>query len=249
MRVAIKLGGSVITYKDSKKPKVRKDVIENLAYELSKFKPPFILTHGAGSYGHPLVKDWEEGKLKDYKKIHESVETLNNIVLKCLEKYDIRFDCFSPFKTVTYRERFNMGGLWKKGRYSLKMKNVLVTYGDIVPFKNNFRVLSADVSTCFLAKKWNAEKIIWVIDEDGVYTENSELNENARFIKKMGINNHEIKFRKTKIDVTGGLGEKIRQSYKVGIKSQIINGLIKGNLSEALKGNEKIGTLIMPRRF
>lgn len=58
MKAAIKLGGSVVTYKDASEPKVRKDVIERLVYEVSHFQPPFILTHGAGSYGHLLVDKW-----------------------------------------------------------------------------------------------------------------------------------------------------------------------------------------------
>lgn len=241
MRIAIKLGGSVITDKSSDRPKPREDVIERLVGEVSKFSSPFILTHGAGSYGHPLVEKWRRGELKDFKDIHDSVKRLNKIVLKHCKKFDISYDCYSPFETLDSKN--DLEKLWEYGKDTLEKGKVLITYGDIVANDKGFEVLSADVLTCFLAKWWNADKIIWVVDKDGVYNKNPEVYPNSKLIKRIE-GDYDAEFKTSKIDVTGGLEEKIKQSQKTGIKAQIINGLILGNLKKALI-DENIGTLIL----
>ena len=53
----IKIGGSVITDK-AKQNSFKKDVIDNLAKQISKSKKEIILVHGAGSYGHILAKKY-----------------------------------------------------------------------------------------------------------------------------------------------------------------------------------------------
>jgi len=52
----IKIGGSVITHKKSKKPKINFKNLKIVAQQLENFNKPYILIHGAGSYGHPLVQ-------------------------------------------------------------------------------------------------------------------------------------------------------------------------------------------------
>ena len=243
MKIAIKLGGSVITDKSSGKPKPREDIIKRLVKEVSKLPPPFILTHGAGSYGHPLVEKWNQGELKNFKDIHESVKRLNKIVLKCCKKFGISYDCYSPFEILNSKNV--LSELWEYGKNTLENGKVLITYGDIVANDKGFKVLSADVSTCFLAQQWEADKIIWVVDKDGVYNRNPELDSSAKLLKKIG-DDYKAEFMTTKIDVTGGIQEKIRQSQKVGIKAQIINGLVPGNLKKAMT-DESIGTLVLPQ--
>ena len=58
--IIIKLGGSVVTYKDSPTPKARLSTIKNLSEELSKLHKNYqlIIVHGAGSFGHPLAKKY-----------------------------------------------------------------------------------------------------------------------------------------------------------------------------------------------
>ena len=56
----LKLGGSIITEKLNRQPRIRKAVVKQLAKELKLFikrfpKTRIILLHGAGSFGHPLV--------------------------------------------------------------------------------------------------------------------------------------------------------------------------------------------------
>lgn len=106
----------------------------------------------------------EDGKLVNSYKIHESVEELNRIVLKYCKKFKLPVDCYSPFSTVSYSDsQFNFEKLCKKGMTTLNKGRVLMTYGDIVLPEggsktkfNEFKVFSADTSTCLLAKAWES---------------------------------------------------------------------------------------------
>jgi isopentenyl phosphate kinase len=52
----VKIGGSVITDKKSLTPKINSKNLKIIAGQLKNFKLPYILIHGAGSFGHPIVK-------------------------------------------------------------------------------------------------------------------------------------------------------------------------------------------------
>jgi len=54
--IIIKIGGSVITKKESNKPKISAGNINRIANLLKNFRQPYVLVHGVGSFGHPLVK-------------------------------------------------------------------------------------------------------------------------------------------------------------------------------------------------
>ena len=59
-RVVIKLGGGLITHKDSMK-KFDSDSMGRVAESISSIVEmgvPIIIVHGAGSFGHLLAKKW-----------------------------------------------------------------------------------------------------------------------------------------------------------------------------------------------
>ena len=77
--IILKLGGSVITYKKSKTPRVNKKNLKRISEEISYFynekKIPLVIVHGAGSFGHNIVKETKidkriktEKQLKDFAK-------------------------------------------------------------------------------------------------------------------------------------------------------------------------------------
>lgn len=58
--IIIKIGGSVITDKNSKYPKLNKKNLKRVCKEICEVMPfPLILVHGAGSFGHPIVKKYD----------------------------------------------------------------------------------------------------------------------------------------------------------------------------------------------
>jgi len=94
--VILKLGGSVITDKKSETPKVDFDNLNRLAKEIATYKGKLILIHGAGSYGHQIVKRTGIHKgIENQDQVIAFAETqrlqneLNCIVTKALINNDI----------------------------------------------------------------------------------------------------------------------------------------------------------------
>ena len=60
--VVVKLGGSVLTRK-REAARLRPKILHRLAEELAApGNPPFVLLHGAGSFGHPGAVRWNLAK-------------------------------------------------------------------------------------------------------------------------------------------------------------------------------------------
>ena len=95
---------------------------------------------------------------------------------------------------------------------------------------------------CFLlAEQFGCKAMIFVKDEDGLFTANPKTDKNAKFIPKISVD--EMKAR--------GLHDSILEFPMLDLlkaarhvrEAQVINGLVPGNLTRALKG-EHVGTLI-----
>lgn len=268
--IVIKLGGSVITYKETKEfplelreieknieKYVRVPVVKRLInelYEANNF--PLIVVNGVGPFGHYLVEN--QNKLKQKEIIHESVALLNDYLISVFESTGVKVKSFAPFNFCKYlgSEKFEVERLFKEGYYILKSGGVLSTYGDIAPtirgVKGNcypYQVISGDDLMVKLAELWKAEKIINVMDLEGVFTENPKKSKEAKLIRIVKetdvINFWDI----GGFDVTGGMRKKLEKLFsaaKKGTKVQIITGFKKGYLERALMGDESIGTLILP---
>lgn len=256
--VILKLGGSVITHKDSKAPKVNHDNLNRIAKEIKKAYNPkkikLIIIHGAGSYGHQIVKRTgiDKGIIKNNKQLLAFAETqrlqneLNSIVTKALIKESLpAIPCQASSHAVMRGGRLKkMETDAIKGLLSIGMMPVL--YG--VPAydeKQKCSILSGDQIAPYLAKRLKAKRIIHASDVDGVFTADPKKDPDAKLIKEVTNKNlKEIKkylSGSTATDVTGGMLRKV--SELKGTKSQIINAAVPGNVEEALQG-EKIGTII-----
>ena len=95
---------------------------------------------------------------------------------------------------------------------------------------------------CFLvAEQFGCKAMIYVKDEDGLYTANPKTSKGATFIPKISVTEMKAK----------GLHDSILEfpvldllaSARYVREVQIINGLVPGNLTRALAG-EHIGTII-----
>ena len=87
-----------------------------------------------------------------------------------------------------------------------------VTFGDVVLDKKlGFSICSGDLLVQILAKHFKPEKVIFVIDEDGLYTANPKIDKNAKFIEKITISElNKLKTTSNKpADVTKGMEGKI----------------------------------------
>ena len=257
--IILKIGGSVITDKFSKEPKVNKKVLKRVSKEIAsaydRNKMSLILLHGAGSYGHVIVKKTGIDKgIESYEQLKAFAETqrlqneLNSIVTKQLIDDGLpAIPCqASSFAVMDLGKLEEMSLSAIKGLLEVKMIPVL--YG--VPAYDKTQkcsILSGDQIAPYLAVKLGAKKIIHATNVDGVFTDDPNKNPKAKLITEINSKNiNKVKdwlSGSTATDVTGGMFKKVSELLNIGVESQIVNALVPGNIVKAFKG-EKIGTII-----
>ena len=258
--IILKLGGSVITDKLSETPKVNFSNLNRLASEIAAVKPKqLILMHGAGSYGHVIVKRSGIGQgIKNAEQVLAFAETqrlqneLDSIVCKALIERGVpAIPCQASASAVMEKGRLvSMDTKAIKGM--LETGLVPVLYG--VPAydkEQKCSILSADQIAPYLALKLGAKKIIHGTNVDGVFTGDPNKNPDARLIPEITTKNFDqVKQWLTgssATDVTGGMFGKVSECMDVaksGVESLLINALKPDNIKKALNGEKVVGTVI-----
>lgn len=256
--ILIKFGGSVIT--DKKKPRTfKKEVVDFLVYQLKKAKEKlpdtnFIVGNGAGSFGHYEAKKYgidkgilTEGQIYGLTVVQDSVASLNRKIVKIFLDNRLPAVSLHPSSII----------ISEKGRFSrffldslfgfLKMGIIPVLYGDVVyDKKERGKIFSTEkilskLALILLKKNFLIQKIINIIDKQGVY------DDKGKMIKKITQDNfNQIKLYLKKaegFDVTGGMISKVNQGLKLakkGIKTVIVG---KDDFYQAIF-NDNLGTVI-----
>lgn len=259
--IIIKLGGSVVTKKDSKIPQVRNSVITRIAHEikqLSQEKYQFILVHGAGSFGHPIVKKYnlhlgmktDEQKLA-FSQTQQNMLKLNSIIMKHLLEANISATSFPPHNFVVQSAgKLNYLELGMIKKY-LVNNQIPILFGDMVlDDKWGCSVLSGDTIVSYLAKKLKADQVIFLSDVDGISDSDPKKNPQAKLIPQITNKNLKQVLKgltpTERVDVTGEMQGKIlaikRDLSKIPV--YVINGLKDDTLSKAVRQND-IGTRLL----
>ncbi|MFD2233216.1 uridine kinase [Phaeospirillum tilakii] len=98
---------------------------------------------------------------------------------------------------------------------------------------------------CFLvAEQFGCKAMIYVKDENGLYTDNPKTAKHATFIPKISVD--EMKARGLHDSILEFPLLDLLQSARHLHEVQVINGLVPGNLTRALAG-EHVGTIITAR--
>jgi len=252
----LKLGGSVITDKKGNNLSVKRKKLDSLAkiisVALKKEKFKLIIIHGAGPFGHKLVTDYgiknglkKNADVTGFVKTHNSMETLNKIVIESLLSKGVNAMTIQPSACLIHNnkkiEKFDTSIIEKL----LALGIVPVLYGDVV-FDKKIKgsVVSGDAIIAYLAKKLNARKVLLGTDVDGIFDSNPKKNKNAKLIEK--INNKNIKElikkaeESSSVDVTSGMKGKlleIKNNIK-GKKVYIFNLEKEKNLSDLLSNKK-----------
>lgn len=124
-----------------------------------------------------------------------------------------------------------------------------VIFSGMPPFKLWMRPAAEGVippyrtdAGCFLlAEQFGVKAMIYVKDENGLYTANPKTSKNATFIPKISVDEMKAKGLQDSI-LEFPVLDLLQAAHHVR-QVQIINGLIPGNLSRALAG-EHVGTII-----
>lgn len=257
----IKLGGSVITYKDSSVPKARVRTIKRLSKEikqlLSSKKTQLIIVHGAGSFGHPLAKKYSlhKGMATELQKfqfgvINQQLIQLNSLVVNSLLSSFVSATSLPPRAFITT----DAGKLKHLNCTIIKdlLKNEIipVLFGDAV-FDSQWgcSILSGDTVISYLAKELKADKVVFLSDVDGVFDKDPKKFTDTKLITE--INNQNLDqilkgiTQNNLNDVNGEMKHKIlsvKESLP-GVTVKIVSGLKPGRLSKILDSSH-IGTTL-----
>ncbi len=240
----IKLGGSIITHK--KKPlAVNRKIINKIVQSLRKINEDFVIVHGGGSYGHywsvkfDMHTKPEKYSLKGVSIVKNSMIELNKIILDTLIKNKLNPYCLPPTDFVMGNKPIRKKILEIKKISSSGL--IPVTYGDALWYGNKKSyILSGDKIMSMLAKELRPRLSIFVLNEDGLYSNMKTKKIISEF------NNEKIAFKKNSIDVTGGMTRKVTEALnisKMGLKVFFVNGMKPERIINAVNKNRFEGTL------
>jgi molybdenum storage protein len=114
-------------------------------------------------------------------------------------------------------------------------------YFAIKPEKGRIPVHRTDVGLVILADLIGSKRIIFIKDEQGLYTDDPKKNPEAEFISEIGA--RDLIERELDDLIIERPCLEIIQNSEVIDHVQIINGMVPGNISKALAG-EHVGTII-----
>ncbi len=259
--ILLKLGGSLLT--DKNKPfSLRDNILESSLNQIIESKKSIILIHGGGSFGHPIAKKYQisqglndsiKGQIMGLSKTHEAMIKFNSIIInKLLDKgcsaisvqpssifiqdfYEIIFKSIDPIEKM------------------LELGIIPVLYGDILlSWDSSFTILSGDqiiLKLCEKIQKFKISKVIFGIEEDGIYIKDNGNEKLALKLNSIELANLKLAELDQKIDVTGGIKGKleiIKEIIKFNIPVQIINGIKNNNILKALNNQYLECTSIEP---
>jgi len=254
--IILKLGGSVITNK-GKQCSFRQKTTSSLAKEIKKANKEIILVHGAGSFGHILAKQYKlneghlrEDQLKGFSITHATVQKLNSLILKTLHDNNIPAVSIPPHSILRLNNHKLMQMDYNIFEEYINGNFVPVTFGDVVLDKKlGFSICSGDLLVSALAEYFKPEKVVFVIDEDGLYTANPKINKNAKFIDDVKLKDLErlTTAADSHADVTRGMGGKvdiIKNVARLGVDTVLLNGNKPGRLYRVLVGKDTKYTIV-----
>jgi isopentenyl phosphate kinase len=252
----IKFGGSVITDK-AKDCCFKQDVMDRLAAELQRAKKEVILIHGAGSFGHILAKKYRlndgfrrKNQLEGFALTHAAVQRLNSLVLASLHNHNLPAVSIPPHAVFSLSNHMLPQMKNPIFRTYLKLGFLPVSFGDVaLDTSLGISICSGDLLMEVLATQFNPEKVIFVLDEDGLYTANPKTSTKATFLESATVQDLETLTTSANAhaDVTKGMGGKlniIKHIAQGGVDTVLLNGNIHNRLYDTLKGNKTKHTIV-----
>ena len=253
--IFLKIGGSIITKKEIKDPEINLKNLKRIcseiaqAYNENNFK--LVIVHGAGSYGHPIVKKTgihkgitKPDQVLSFAETQLLQNVLNSEVCKALQEFKLPAIPVQPSASATLENKRLISINHDLIKNFIDISLIPVLFG--VPAYDTTQkcsILSGDQIIVYLANKLKPQKIIFATNVDGI------LDKDKQVIEKISDGNYDnIKdsFYQTNYDdVTGSMAGKITELKNLaGIKSYIINGNTEGIISNILEGKKVRGTII-----
>ena len=261
--IILKIGGSILTNKDSIDSEIDSKSLKRIASEikasLDNSAKELIIVHGAGSFGHPPAKKYKIGEAFDeseypqkrigFCETQNAVKKLNMLICEAFIEKGLPVVAIpaSSFMTAC-NKRIVEGNLDNFKKY-LSKGFIPVIYGDVVlDDELEICVISGDQLIQYLAKNLNPDMVVLGTDVDGVYNKNPKTHDDAIFFERFSsLQDLDTLEGTTNVDVTGGMVGKIKELLylaDLGIESKIINAEVENNIFKVLENEEVKGTVI-----
>lgn len=260
----LKLGGSIVTYKDSKEFKIRVALLEQIARELKIIVNvndlKLIIVHGAGSYGHVPAKLYGFDKKQDLNdinwlgalKVKSSVQELNTMIIDIFLKNNLPvFPIHSS--SIVKKNKGAIDQFFLSSIEAALDNNLIpVLYGDMVfDVDEKISICSGDQIVPYIANQFKIEKIFYATDVDGVFDIDPYVSTEAKLIREVEMNGEVINMKADLTsshnkDVTDGLRGKVLELFTLKHSTEvcIFNGLRGENFELAMLGKLKNCTKI-----
>lgn len=260
--ILLKIGGGVITDK-SVHYGLREDVLKRLTQEIGDAKEKLtdtdlIIGNGAGSFAHFSAHKYRttEGFVDENSKIgmgwvrHDAVK-LNQIVFEQLLLANVPVFSFSPSSMMSVKNGKTKSVFMNSMNDALTKGVIPLVYGDVVVDSDKGCDVYSTEKVFDELAKYFADKyevrVIHISSEEGVYKKGqasvfAEINKaNFEEVKEHLGGSHGV-------DVSGGMLHKVEECLemtKLGIVSQIINGMVSRRVHDAILGKKVKGTTIL----
>ena len=259
--IIIKLGGSVVTFKD-KPLSPNYEGIDKILKVLGEIKKNFkiIIVHGGGSFGHYWsVKYDMHTKPYPYSDlgvsvVHESMIKLNHIIITKFIESKLK-----PYSVQPSAFVFNSAADPARIHDTLAMTTgndlIPITFVDVIhTSENKFSILSGDTIMSMLCTELHPDFSIFTTNVDGLYND-MDKGEIVREIRVDKTDNDNIFLKgemqrdnpDSSFDVTGGMKRKITESIQIaksGTSAYLINGFHPERILDIIHDREYIGTCI-----
>lgn len=239
----VKMGGSVITHKNSYRSFSRHHT-EDIAAQVAEIKGQLIIVHGGGSFGHVKAREYfipgviDDSKRNGSSLIHDDMLDLSGKVARALLNHGMApyiFPTSSLFASGTPD--------YTTPLYYMKKGYTPILFGDTYLDGNRILIYSGDSIMLDLARLTHPSRSIFFSDVDGVFTDDPKRNPDARLIPRIH-DGHGI--RATSGDATGGMKLKLSTLLEMKKHSSEVY-LINGKFPERIRyigTKEFIGTVI-----
>lgn len=265
--IILKIGGSIITNKEIENS-IKWNTVRMLGHEIREALRylgdiRLILVHGGGSFGHPLAHKFKEKKGRydadAFTAIRENMNVLASTVTLLFSHLGLKVTHFQSSSIFILNDGKIVKAFLDPITYSLKENIIPILYGDIaVDLSKSYNIISGDSIVAYLADYYDTIKVLYATDVDGVYTENPKINPSAKRIEKITVlkdketNTYTISANirsevLSSVDVTGGIYRKILDLARYvnkNIIAYIFNGLVEGNIFNAIVNKPKKYTLV-----
>ncbi len=248
----IKLGGSVVTFKD-RPLAANTDAIDNISRVLAGLGTPMILVHGGGSFGHYWSVRYDmHTKPGNYDPhavsvVHESMIALNQIIVNSLIKAGLHPYGMPP--SVFAAGHAPLTARIKQIYAMAKSRVTPVTFGDVVHTDGSkYSILSGDSLMTILAKALRPSRVIFATDVDGIYKDIRTRD----LLSEVSASTGKVRFSKgAAADVTGGMRRKLTEAFKIasyGMDVLMVSGLQPERIAQAARGRLSVGTVVKGKR-